>query len=765
MNKKDEILKKLLVTFTDEANEHIQSISSGLVVLEKDQEEGEREETIETIFRDAHSLKGAARAVNLKGIETICQSLENVFAGFKRGDKATSPEKFDTLHKAVDAISELVGQPEKKMDAIILKLVSELDGVSMQSEKIPETADPAPSVGSSDPGPGGNGEKARFATDEKSVSKRLSSATVRIPAQRLDALLLQAEELLGAKLTAKDRAGDLLETAAGFETWTKRWAKVQAEAHIAGRILNKENGFRERRKDGLSAPVGKILDFLKWNHSYTESLKNDLAVLSQSADADARFLDRMVGDLLRDMKRVLMLPFSSILDVFPKMMRDLSREHGKEIELVLEGSEVEIDKRILDSLKDPLIHLLRNSLDHGIEDPEKREQTGKQRCGRISVAIRQVDGSKVEIIVSDDGSGIDPAHVKAAAIKAGVCPEEAGEKGEEDLLGLLCLSGVSTCQIITDISGRGLGLAIVREKVEELGGTLTIKTTPGIMTTFRILLPLTLSAFRGVLIKAAGQEFIAPTINVERVLRLKREEISTIENREAVQINGEAISFVRLADALGLPQGESKAGPLLMIVILGAAGRHIAFGVDEILGEQEVLVKKLGPQLRRVCNIAGAMIQSSGRAVPILNIPDLVNTAVTVSVPTSGEREKADTETVGSILIAEDSITSRMLLKNILESAGYVVTTAVDGIDAITALKTRDVDLVVSDIQMPRMDGFELTANIRGDEKLSELPVVLVSSLSSREDRERGVDAGADAYIVKGSFDQNNLLETIERLI
>ncbi|MBI9108378.1 MAG: response regulator [Spirochaetales bacterium] len=757
MNKQDEILKKLLVTFTDEANEHIQSISSGLVILEKGQEENEREETIETIFRDAHSLKGAARAVNLKGIETICQSLENVFAGFKSGDKSTSPGKFDSLHKAVDAISELVEQPEKKMNEIIVKLAMELDGVSTQVEKAPETSDPVPSGRSSDSARGGSGQK--------SISKRLSAATVRIPAQRLDALLLQVEELLGAKLAAKRCAGDLFEITAGLETWTKRWAKAQPEALIAGRILDKENEFREKRKTGLGAPVGKILDFLNWNHSYIESLKSGLAVLSQSADADARFLERMVEDLLRDMKRVLMLPFSSILDVFPKMMRDLSRESGKEVELVIEGSEVEIDKRILDSLRDPLIHLLRNSLDHGIEDPIKREQAGKQRCARISVAIKQVDGSKVEIIVSDDGSGIDPARVKTAAVKTGVRFDETGEQGELDLLRLLCLSGISTSPIITDISGRGLGLAIVREKVEELGGALSMKTLPGTMTAFRILLPLTLSAFRGVLIKAAGQEFIVPSINVERVLRLKREDISTIENREAVQINGEAISFVSFADALGLPEEGRNNRPLLLIVILHAAGRHIAFGVDEILGEMEVLVKKLGPQLLRVRNIAGAMIQSSGGAVPIINIPDLFKAAVTVSIPSSGETVKTKTRTEGSILIAEDSITSRMLLKNILESAGYVVTTAVDGIDAITVLKTQDVDLVVSDINMPRMDGFELTAKIRGDEKLSDLPIVLVSSLSSREDQERGVDAGADAYILKGSFDQNVLLETIERLI
>jgi two-component system, chemotaxis family, sensor kinase CheA len=748
MNKQDELLKRLLITFTDEAHEHIQEISSGLVEIEKEQDENSLAKIIEIIYRGAHSLKGAARAVNMKGVEIICQSLEDVFAGFKRGEMTKSPEMFDKLHKSVDAIRELVDEPEKKTNPEISDLLEALSGLSA-----PPTANPEP-VSKPEPAP----TEEQSISTEPAVLKHFSSTTVRIPAQRLDTLLLQAEELLSAKLAAKRHAGDLLEISAGLDTWAKRWSKIQSALHTAERIFSRE-------KEGGSA-IGKIFDFLGWNSTYTESLRSEMNGLAQSADADARFLTRMVEDLLGDIKQALMLPFSSVLDLFPKMMRDLSRERGKEIELILEGTDVEIDKRILDALKDPLIHLLRNSVDHGIEEPEKRRLGGKPECGRISIKIRQVDGTKAEIIVSDDGAGIDADKVKTAVFEAGHhWKDETADLQEKSILDLLCLSGVTTSPIITDISGRGLGLAIVREEVEELGGTISLTTQPGIMTSFRILLPLTLSSFRGVLIKSGGQEFIAPAANIKRVLRLKLEEVSTIENRDVVEINGKAISLVRLSEVLELPRGRDEKPEFLLVVIFGAMGKQIAFSVDEIQGEQEVLIKKLGPQLARVRNIAGAMIQSTGNVVPVLNVQDLLRTAVNVSSSGFGETMEIENRSAQSILIAEDSITSRTLLKNILESAGYAVTTAVDGVDAMTILKTKNVDLLVSDIQMPRLDGIELTRQVRSDGRFSELPVVLVTSLSSREDRERGVDAGANAYIVKSSFDQNNLLETVERLI
>jgi two-component system chemotaxis sensor kinase CheA len=384
--------------------------------------------------------------------------------------------------------------------------------------------------------------------------------------------------------------------------------------------------------------------------------------------------------------------------------------------------------------------------------------------------MSQISGNQIELIVSDDGEGIDVGKVRDAAVKRGLVSEQDRQSMEEqDAVSLVFRSDVSTSPIVSTISGRGLGLAIVKEKVEALGGNISVATTRQVGSSFRILLPVTLSTFRGILIRAYGSLFIIPTASVERVARLPRDVIKTVGNRDTVTVDGRAVPLMRLGDILEMarPQTQTDDSPFINVIILRLGETLVSFRVDAILQEQEVLVKVLGKQLSRVRNVAGATVLGSGELAPILSVPDLVKSATrrdfTGRGPLVGVEELERRKR--SVLIVEDSITSRMLLKNILESAGYDVRTSVDGVDAWTALKSDQFDLVVSDIEMPRMDGFELTRSIRGDERLSELPVVLVTSLGSREDRERGIEVGANAYIAKGSFDQNNLLETVERLV
>jgi two-component system chemotaxis sensor kinase CheA len=323
--------------------------------------------------------------------------------------------------------------------------------------------------------------------------------------------------------------------------------------------------------------------------------------------------------------------------------------------------------------------------------------------------------------------------------------------------------------MITDISGRGLGLAIVREKVEKLGGTVTMASEPKKGTTFRMALPLTLSTCRGIIVRAGGQLFIVPDAGVERVARIDKALLKTVENRETVELDGEALSYIRLEDVLLLSRQKlvGADSDLMPLFVIGSGTRRVAFGVDAILEEQEVLVKSLGPQLARVRNITGATVLGSGKVAAILNPGDLVKSAIKgAAIPVSAGYAAGAAEAVRrSVLVVEDSITARTLLKNILETAGYRTITAVDGIDALTQIKTNEIDLVVSDVDMPRMNGFDLTAKIRDSREFADLPVVLVTSLDSREDRERGIDVGANAYIVKSNFDQSNLLDVIKRII
>ena len=461
-----------------------------------------------------------------------------------------------------------------------------------------------------------------------------------------------------------------------------------------------------------------------------------------------------------------MLPCATFLNVLPKLVRDLCRDQTKEAELVLCGGEVEIDKRILEEMKDPLIHLVRNCIDHGIEKPAERIRQGKPPRAMITVSVTQVEGNKVEIAVRDDGVGIAVEKVKAAAVKHGLLSAVAARHLDEPAaLSLMFLSGVSTTPLITEISGRGLGLAIVREKAEKLGGRVAVQTQAGRGTSFQILLPLTMATFRGTLVRAAGQTFVIPTANVAHAGRVRITEIQTVENRATIALNGRVVALVQLATVLELaPSMAAEDEPVwLTFVVVTAGEKRLAFGVEAVLGVQEVLVKTLGKPFVRVRNIAGATVLGSGSAGLILNVADLLQSAAKVRpVAKSAPAQAAERK---SVLVVEDSITSRMLLKNILESAGYQVRTAVDGLDAWGQLQVERFAGVVSDVQMPRLDGFSLTEKIRADQKLLELPVVLVTALGTPEDRARGVDVGANAYIVKSSFDQSNLLEALRRLV
>ncbi len=766
-NKHDELLKKLLATFRVEADEHLQAMASGLLALEKTPPGEGQAEIVETIFREAHSLKGAARAVNLMEIESVCQALESVFAALKGRRLAVSPPLLDLLQQAVDALGGLLAPgagPSRSRSPAVAALMRRLDDAATGTPFVPEIPHAAETPAAALP----DAPPMAAAVPPPFPAPDLAADTVRISTAKLDAVMRQAEELLSPRLAAGQRARELRETAAALAAWRKERARIQPALRLV------ERAYARTLKDTCSArekqALPLLLEYLDAEPLNLKTLEDRLARLTRAAEHDWRTLSGMSDGLLHDVKEMQLLPFASLLDRFPRFARELARGQGKEVELALQGGEIEIDRRILEAMRDPLIHLLRNAIDHGIEPPAVRADRHKPARGTITLAISQQDGGKVEVLVADDGAGIDASSLRAAAGRLGLVSGEEAERLDEAAAQALAFqSGVTTSPLITDVSGRGLGLAIVREKVERLGGSVALESQPGAGTAFRIVLPLTLATFRGILVRAGEQLCVIPAARVERVTRVAGPDIQTVENRETIPLDGQAVALVWLGDVLELPRREpaEDAAGGVPAVVLGPDPGRVAFRVDAILGEQEVLVKTLGPQLARVRNVAGASVLGTGQVVPVLNVPDLLKSAVqlaaTPRVPVAAEKPGAAEKP--AILVVEDSITSRSLLKNILESADYAVTTAVDGMDAYTTLKTGTFDLVVSDVEMPRMDGFDLTARIRADKQLAELPVVLVTALGSREHRERGIDAGANAYIVKSSFDQSNLLDVIRRLL
>jgi two-component system chemotaxis sensor kinase CheA len=743
-----------------EAREHLQTLASGLIELETATGPARQQALIETVFRGVHSLKGAARAVEDRAVETLCQSMEDVLSALKHQRLEFQRELADLLHDALDALAALLGEAAGGAASVDLAaLCGRLDGAALRATAQTDAQqtvarEPAAEQNplqqstqqqSTQQQPGQHQPVRQQSTQRQAPispqpvleEQQAPADTVRIAAPRLDSLLRQAEGLLGAKLSAEQRLLDVEAIAANLAM-----AQKQGAAHIPG---------REEFDTGL------------------RQLAAQVDALHRSAYDDWQALAARVDQLLEEMKKISMLPAASALKVFPKLVRDLARANEKEIALQLHGGDIEIDRRILEEIRDPLIHLVRNCVDHGIEKPAERRRRGKPAQGSIVVTVAQRDGGRVEIVVADDGAGIDPQRVREAALQ--LQPESARDLAEaapQALLELVFQSGLSTSPLITDISGRGLGLAIVREKIERLGGSIELQSQPGSGTQFRIVLPVTLATYRGVQVRCGSRHFVFPTTLVEFATTVRRDAIRSVENRATATVQGRVVAVVALAELLGLPT-RLDAGALASLVVVAtglgtASEKRIAFLVDEVVDEQEVLVKGLGQQLQRVRNIAGVARLRTGVVALIVNVVDLMKSATQNGARTGTGLARAAAPR-RSILVAEDSITSRMLLKGMLESVGYHVAVAVDGEDAFARLRAEPFDLVVSDVDMPRLNGLQLTARIRADDALAGLPVVLVTTLASAADRERGAEVGASAYLVKSSFEQSNLLEVVRRLL
>ena len=736
----EQFLRDLMETFREDAGERLRLLAQAVVELEADggSDDGTAQAPLEVFYREIHSLKGASGAVEQAQMEAICQNVESVLAALKRSELLLTPEVVDALSESVDRLhASLMAEPEAdERAAELVERLASLASAALPKKDKAKTKAPPPVT------PAG---EQKGAGEARASDPTATTDSVRVSIAKLESIMLQAEEFISVKLSSSQRSLALQDVRSRLETWK-----------------------RELYQARVSGDADKIEEFLDWNNSLVEGLVADLRILTRAADEERRNIGPMVDELLDSTKRVLMLPVSSLLSSFPKMVRDLARSGGKEADLVVKGADIEIDKRIIENLKDPLTHILRNSVDHGIETPEVRQRLGKPARGRISITVSQLENNNIEICVSDDGAGVDLERLRAVVQAEGVhTQKQLDEMDDAELLRLAFASGISTSQQVSTVSGRGLGLAIVDQKIRQLGGSVVVETQAGLGTLFRMHVPATLATARGILAQVSDWLFVVPVVGVDRVVRVRRTDVSMIENRETIQVEGRTLPLVRMNEVLDLPlKPQRVTSDHIQALVLGSGEGRIAFTVDRVVDEQEVLVKTLGPQLLRVRNIAGVTVIGSGKVVPILNVVDLLQSSV--AKPARGRRPSADAGSDAArkaVLIVEDSITSRMLLKNVLEAAGYYVRPTVDGVDALAALREEEFDLVVSDIEMPRMDGFELTKKIRSDTQLARIPVLLVTALESQEDKERGLEAGADAYLPKSSFTQGTLLKTARSLL
>jgi two-component system chemotaxis sensor kinase CheA len=760
----DAFLQKLRAAFLAEAREHLQAIASSLEAMERGAT-GARGRALEAAFRHTHSLKGAARAAAYARIEAVCQVIETLFAQRKRNGRPLAAGDFDALHRAFDLVGRWVeagSDAGGDAEGAIAGLQGSVEGPVEATPTAPATtappsrvpAQPQPHNPPTPPAVVGEGPVAAAADDTPVAA----TDTIRLPMAQVDALLRAAEELLTVRQAADARRDDLLRLEEQLEAWNARWRAVQP-------ALRRLRTGRDAAGGVAGDAPQRVLEFLEWMFGHAKAVEGRVRAASRAAARDQRDTDRQVDELVEQAKALLMVPFSTLAEQLPRLVRELARDQGKQVELRLAGGGVCVDKRVLEQLKDPLLHLVRNAVDHGIETPARRAAAGKPAIATLRVEARLVPGNKVEVVVADDGAGLDPRRLRKAAADAGVVSADAaGALDDAGAIDLAFRSDVSTSPLITEISGRGLGLAIARENVDRLGGTIVARNAaPG--AEFTITLPQRLATFRGVFVHAGGQDFVLPTVHVERVLRFRAADLKMASGRQTLAVDGTAVAVARLDAMLGLPRASTGPAGHASAVLVAAGGERMALAVDDVLGDDEVLARPLQRPLVRVRNIAGATVLASGRIVPILHVADLMKTARRgADAGVHDAPPPAPAEVRCRVLVAEDSITSRLLLKGILEAAGHDVRTAADGIEAFTALRSEPFDVLVSDVEMPRLNGFDLTARVRADRTLADLPVILVSALSRREDRERGIDVGANAYITKGGFDQGDLVAAVRRL-
>jgi len=570
--------------------------------------------------------------------------------------------------------------------------------------------------------------------------------TVRITAQNFDGLLRSAGGLL-AESQHQDQVTMQLNALA---------------RHIAG--MAKEAAAARRTGRRESSRVRSFFDSIE---QHTRALSRQASDVRRAQQRSSWTIGHLGKQLQQDVWRARMVPAESLVEGYRKMIRDLARDEAKEIDFRATCIGVHADRGVLDALKDPLMHVLRNAVSHGIEKPAERLAKGKSPVGLVTLRI-EVEGQRLTVAVEDDGRGVDFARVTEVAVRQGLVPEaEAARHSQRDLARVLFRPGFSTSRSITNLSGRGMGLSVVYEAVRRLQGDVELAPGDSAGVAIHLSVPLSISTHRLLLVSCGGQPFAIPVHGIERLHRAGRESLASVEGKPVISLDGQTLPLYSLQQLLRLESSQQSGDTGdVRIMVLRSKGNRAAIAVDSFLRESDAVIQHLGPAGSHDDRIAGGIVLEAGGVAIVLNVKELLETAgqgdaAVFPMPLAPVPEPSP----HSILVVDDSMTTRTLEKSILEAHGFRVRVAVDGLDALMQLRTEAADLVIADVQMPRMDGFELLQAMKKDAKLERTPVIIVTSLDRREDQERGLGLGADAYIVKRKFDQEELLTAIRQIL
>ncbi len=707
MTKPEEFDRELLQMFTQEVGERASDIEQALLAIEDASEAEEKLRLQEQLLRTVHSLKGAAGLLQVRGVEAICHWMEEILSVTVNEQLGLEKPKLDLLLSAADAIR----------DAARLLETGETPSPA-HGERVVDALKAAMGQGADHRG--GKPKRRPPQTAQVPVRTGDTDGSMRVSADRLDTLLYRSGELLSFDALIRRHA----EEASLLREQARKLRGVSPE--FAEQVTSIESGLRQ----------------------LATSLRQDMRLMHSAATA-----------LDHEVRQARTQPFAEACKGLDRVVRDMAAASGKLAELEIKGGDIEIDRSILSSLQDSLRHLVRNAVAHGIQSPEERRKAGKPEKGRVRITAA-ISGDRMQVRVADDGRGLDLALLSKAA---GEHLKEV--KDEAELLRRVFEPGVSTSDTVTNLSGRGIGLDIVKRNIETLRGTAEVSqvTTGG--AAFTLTLPLTLATVRALEVIAGEHVFTIDTASVQRVIRIHAQDFAMSGNSCVVNTLSGSIPFVDLANWLGVRPGRGDAGQAMTAVVVDAPGGPLAVLVDAIAGEQELLARPLGARLAKVRRYSAGMALPDGRIALLLNVVALAEAAAEMRSPAGARVPRPLPAARRKVLVVDDSKYVRTLVKLILEGAGYDVATASNGKEALEQLLDRGADMVVADVDMPSMNGFELTEAIRQSERFTDTPVVLVTGRDTLEDKVRGLRAGANAYLRKDQFDAQHFLETMRRVV
>ena len=804
----------MLELFRLEAETQAEILSSGVLAIEEQRQSGE---IIESLMRAAHSLKGAARIVGLDAAVEVAHALEDVFLAAGDNKISVQPTHADILLAGVDFLSSIAAADngneatwQDQANTCVRNLQELVSNACQQaSDPTPETVEPPTpeekhKEQSSTPEDSSKAEPTHLAkktTDKEEplhgslqeLAETESKSTIEIedtgvtsadvpPPQKKQGSHNPAKPQVNSANSSKDEEDRVVRVSAesltrlvglaGESLVEARQLKPFADSLLALRksqtnLCDQITACEEELR-GLKLPPSQMTLIENLRQRSVQTLSKFTTII-EAFEGFARRNEDLSERLHREVIFSRMRPLIDGIHGFPRLVRDISRQLNKQVRLVVNGEQTGVDRDILDKLEAPLSHLIRNALDHGMELPDDRIREGKPAGGTITIDAGHRAGS-LTISITDDGRGINLESLKTKIIERElVSPQVAERLSEAELLEFLFLPGFSTRNNVTEISGRGVGLDVVQTMVKAVGGTVRITTQPGTQTCFTLQLPITMSVIRALLVDIGGEPYAFPLPRIDHILTCRREEIASVEARNYIDHDGVAIGLVHACNVFDIEMPDSDEDTI-SVVVVSDRGQRFGLVVNDFLGERDLEVRPLDSRLGKVPNISSASLLENGDPVLIVDIEDLVRSIDSLLTgrgisPIDAAREELEASQSKRILVVDDSITVRELERQLLQSRGYEVDVAVDGMDGWNAFRSTPYDLVVSDVDMPRMDGIGLVTLIKTDAQRSHVPVVIVSYKDREEDRLRGLDAGANRYLTKSSFQDDTFLETIVDLI